>query len=337
MKKLRVGILGGTGIIGQQYVQLLQNHPWFEVSFIAASLQSQNRLYSEFLPLKIHSIEAISEAKKECDFLFSALPNEVALLYEPLFAEADLPLFSHAACHRKDPLIPLLIPEINSPHLKILPIQQQKRGWKKGFIVSKPTCAIQSFMLPLAPLHTLFEIQTLSVTTLQAISGAGATLSSHAIFDNIIPFIQGEEEKIEQEPLKIFGKIEKEECISHPNMTISASCNRVPVLHGHLACVSVSFKEKPDIETILKIWNHSPSLNLPSSPQKLVIYDSQVDRPQVRLDRDSQGGMSATVGRLRPCPLFHYRFHALSHNTIRGGAGGGILTAELLYKEGYLG
>lgn len=307
MRRIGVGILGATGHVGQQYLRLLQNHPWFEVRFLASSKNADD----------------IESAKKSCSFVFSAMSNEGAKLYEERYAAAGLPVVSNASYHRMSPDVPIIIPEVNASHLSMIPLQRSR-----GFIVTKPNCSLQSYMIPLAPLHERFEVEKIIVTTLQAISGAGYPgVASLDIVDNVIPYISGEEEKCEREPLKIWG---------NAGIEISAHCNRVPVLDGHLACVSVKFRKKPSEQEILALWQNFPGLDLPSAPKRPIIYREECDRPQTRLDRDAENGMAVTVGRLRRCPILDYRFVGLSHNTIRGAAGGGILIAELLHKEGYL-
>lgn len=355
MKKIPVGILGATGMVGQQYLKLLASHPWFEVTFLASSEESSGKSYSEavkgrwhqdmmlpkeLLNLTVHKINDIPRACKSCLFVFSALPTQAAQMYEELYAAAGLPVISNASYHRNTPDVPVLIPEINSEHLSIIPLQKAKRGWNKGFIVVKPNCSIQSYMIPLEPLNRLYGVKKILTTTLQAVSGAGYPgVSSLDIHDNVIPYIKGEEKKTEDEPLKIWGSIVDASIKPTRAISISAHCNRVPVIDGHLACVSVEFETKPSIEDILQAWDTFESipqkLQLPSSPTKTILYKKEEDRPQPRLDRLEGKGMAVTVGRLRECPLFHYRFAALSHNTIRGAAGGGILNAELLYKKGY--
>lgn len=323
MKKIPIGILGATGVIGEEYLRLLKNHPWFEMTFLAGSEKRIGATSS--IGLKINDIEDITTAKQKCAFLFSALPNAIAEIVEEKYAKEGLSLLSHASCHRMKDEIPLIIPEINAHHLSLIDMQRKQR---QGFIVAKPNCAIISFLLPLAPLHTRFGIKKISVTTLQAISGAGNSgLSAYDIQDNIIPFISGEEEKSEQEPLKILGD---------SSIIISSQCNRVPTLHGHFACVSCAFSQKPDREEILKIWREFPGLNLPSAPKWPLYYCAEEARPQTRYDVYKENGMSVSIGRLRPCSLFDYRFTALSHNAIRGGAGGGVLIAELLHSKGYI-
>lgn len=347
MKKIAVGILGATGLIGQHYIHLLQEHPWFEVTFLGGSqegpyekrVEGKWHLAAPIPPsLFVHSVEDIEKAKEKCHFVFSALPNEQALIYETAYAAAGLPVISNASFHRNDSDVPLLIPEVNGAHIEILDKQRKNRGWKKGFIVAKPNCSIQSYVLPLAPLHQAFRVRKIFVTTLQAMSGAGHTgLPSHSIQDNIIPFIRGEEEKSESEPLKIWGKVKGEAIIPTNEMTITAHCNRVPVLDGHLACVSVQFETKPSEEDIREAWHHFHApFSSPLSSSSPILYRPEIDRPQTRLDREVGRGMCVSVGRLRPCSLLDYRFVGLSHNAVRGGAGGGILNAEFLYLKGYL-
>ena len=321
MRRIGVGILGATGHVGQQYQRLLKDHPWFEVTFLASSKNAED----------------VATAKKSCSFVFSAMSNEGAKLYEELYASQGLPVVSNASCHRMSSDVPMLIAEVNPSHMALIPFQQKNRNWERGFIVTKPNCSLQSYMIPLAPLHERFGVEKIMVTTLQAVSGAGYPgVSSLDIVDNIIPYIGGEEEKSENEPRKIWGKVTNGAIVINETISISAHCNRVPVLDGHMACVSVKFREKPTREEILELWNHFPGLDLPTAPKTPIIYREECDRPQTRHDRDAQGGMAVTVGRLRECPLFDYRFVALSHNTVRGAAGGGILNAELLYREGYL-
>ena len=353
MKKSRVGILGATGLVGQQYVQQLKNHPFFEISFLAASKDSAGKKYGaaltekgrpldgippHILDLPIHAIDEISQAKDQCDLVFSAVSTEAARTYETLYASAGLPVVSNTSCHRLDPDVPLLIPEINHEHLNVIPHQQKKRGWDKGFIIAKPNCSLQGFLIPLYPLHRVFGIKKLIVVTMQAVSGAGYPgIASLDIIDNIIPYIAGEEEKSEVEPLKILGTIQNEEIVSATAPSISMHCNRVPVLDGHTACVSVEFEKKPSREEILTLWREFRSvpqeLLLPSAPSHPIIYKDEKDRPQPRLDRDAEGGMAITVGRLRECHVFDFRFVCLSHNVLRGAARGGVLNAELLHAS----
>ncbi len=318
VEKIPVGILGGRGVLGEHYRMLLEEHPWFELIYCPTS----------------DNLDKIEEASSTCQLIFSALPNEQAKLYEERYAAAGLGVISSSSYHRKNPDVPVIIPEINQDHLQILEEQQKKRGWTDGFIVCKPNCSIQSYLLPLTPLHKRFQVKKIMVTMMQAISGAGySTLPSYTIQDNIIPYIADEEEKSEEEPLKIWGKIENEQIQPLSNLPISAHCNRVPVLNGHTACVSVEFARKPTEEEILEAWSSFEPLSLPSAPRRPIIYRKEIDRPQSRLDREAEKGMAVTVGRVRPCPVLDYRFVGLSHNAIRGGAGGGILIAEMIYAK----
>lgn len=356
MKKIAIGILGATGIVGQQYIQLLSDHPWFEITFLASSEQSAGKIYRDAVrgrwhspaPLKekigqlmVHSIDAVEKCKNSCLLVFSAVSSTIAKIYEEKYASAGLSVVSNASYHRMTSDVPVLIPEINAEHLKIIPQQRKNRQWNSGLIVVKPNCSIQSYMLPLHALHKQFRVKKILTTTLQAISGAGYPgISSIDIQDNVIPYISDEEEKSEKEPLKIWGQIENDKIVDASDVSLSVNCNRVPVLDGHMACVSVEFEKKPSSDDILQAWhsfeNIPAQLNLPSATSKVIVYKQEQDRPQPRLDRNEGKGMSVTVGRLRECPLLHYRFVALSHNTIRGAAGGGILNAELLYKLNYI-
>lgn len=352
---IEVGVLGATGIVGQQYLKLLQNHPWFKLSFLAASEKSAGKSLKEATDnrLKVSLSEAIenmpvfpagaiAEAKKRCQFLFSALDTASAMQFEEEYAKNDLPIISNASFHRKSSDVPILIPEINSDHLEILLQQRINRGFNKGFIVVKPNCSIQSYLIPLFAIHEHFPIRQCIVTTMQAISGAGwPGVSALDITGNIIPYIEGEEEKSEREPLKILGKVQGNTIVPNQAITFSAHCNRVPVLDGHMACCTLAFEKNiPTIEDVIELWHTFRSvpqqLNLPSAPKKSIIYQPNADRPQTRLDLDAGLGMSVTVGRLRSCPIMHQRFTSLSHNTIRGAAGGAILNAELLKSLGYL-
>lgn len=357
MKKLKVGVLAGTGMVGQKYVSLLENHPWFEVSYFSASERSAGKKYAEavegrwhmdgdipkaVLDLEVQSMENIKGCADSCDFVFSALGSGPAREWEEKYAEAGIPVVSNASAHRHDPDVPMLIPEINPDHTDIIPIQQKNRGWDRGFIVVKPNCSLQSYMTPLYALDADYGVKRVIITTLQAVSGAGHPgVSSWDAIDNVIPFIGGEEEKSEVEPMKILGKIEGNEIVPRTDWGVSAHCNRVPVLDGHLACVSVEFKDKPSKDKIIKIWRafraEPQKLNLPMAPKEPIVYRDEPDRPQPRLDRDADKGMAVVVGRLRECNVFDYRFIGLSHNTVRGAAGGGILNAELLKAKGYLG
>ncbi|MBD3202989.1 aspartate-semialdehyde dehydrogenase [Candidatus Woesearchaeota archaeon] len=355
MKKLRVGILGATGMVGQRYIDLLRDHPWFAVSVVFASERSAGKSYKDAVrgrwytgsdipekasDLIVKKVDEIDYAKENCDFVFSALGSSVAKQVEEKYAK-DLPVVSNASSNRWTKDVPMLIPEINPEHINIISKQQNNHGFRKGFIVVKPNCSLQSYLTPLYALHKNFRIKKVIITTMQAVSGAGHPgVSCFDILDNIVPYISGEEEKTEEEPKKILGKIKGKEIVKDDSFEISAHCNRVPVIDGHMACISVKFEKKPEKEKILEIWRNFRSipqeLSLPFAPKNPIIYRKEHDRPQTRLDRNKDKGMAVVVGRLRDCKVFDYRFTALSHNTIRGAAGGGILNAELLYKRGYL-
>lgn len=357
MGKIKVGILGATGMVGRTYISLLQDHPWFEVGYVAASERSAGKKYAKAVEgrwhlkkpipasvksLFVHNVAAIDEAKKHCSFVFSALDSETAKEFEEKYAAAGLPVISNASAHRRTKDVPMIIPEINPEHADIIKVQQKNRKWKRGFIAVKPNCSLQSYMAPLFALHRNFRVKHVIVTTMQAISGGGHSgFSTIDIEDNVIPFIRGEEEKSEREPLKIFGKISGSEIVYSNEPVISAHCNRVPVMDGHMACISVKFEKKPTEKQIIEAWKNfrgvPQQLHLPSAPKQPIIYEPQEDRPQTRYDRDNGHGMAVTVGRLRECNILDYRFVGLSHNMIRGAAGGSILTAELLKARGLIG
>ncbi|MDD4128193.1 MAG: aspartate-semialdehyde dehydrogenase [Candidatus ainarchaeum sp.] len=359
MNKIKCGILGATGMVGQRYVSLLENHPWFEVTYLAASPRSAGKKYVDAVnekwqmstpipdsvsDLVVGDANIVESAIDKCDFVFSALELEKDLIKKLEFdyAKSDIPVVSNCSAHRWTKDVPMLLPEVNSSHLDVLSEQKKSRGFEKGFVVVKPNCSIQSYICPMFALEKAgYKIDKAIITTLQASSGAGYPgVPSLGLLDNIIPFIGGEEEKSELEPSKILGRVVGGEIVEDNSIKISAHCNRVPVVDGHTACVSLSFKEKPIMEEIIKAWTNFSSvpqeLNLPSAPKKPIIYSTEQDRPQPRKDRDSEGGMAVTIGRLRECKVFDYRFVGLSHNTIRGAAGGGILNAELLKAKNYL-
>ena len=365
MSKIPVGVLGATGMVGQQYIALLSNHPWFEVRYVAASPRSAGKKYKDAAMGRVHfagvaetvgeltvydandTSRAAGAAKAgDCAFVFSALEmgkDEIRSL-EDSYAAADIPVISNASAHRWTADVPVLIAEVNHSHTGIIPFQRKARGWNKGFITVKPNCSIQSYTTPLyALIQAGYEIKRLIVTTLQAVSGAGYPgVPSLDMIDNIVPYIGGEEEKSEQEPLKILGAMEGGVFKNAESPKIAAHCNRVPVTDGHTACVSVEFgAKKPSVEEVKKIWTAFRSLpqelKLPMAPEQPIIIREEADRPQPRKDRDSDKAMAVTVGRIRPCNVFDLRFTGLSHNTVRGAAGGGILNAELLKHEGYLG
>lgn len=360
-EKIPVGILGATGMVGQRYIQLLENHPWFEVVCVSASTRSAGVTYAEAvanrwvmdtpLPpfvagLTVHDAIDVATVSGACRFVFSCLEmdtKEQIQNLEKAYAAAGLPVVSNASAHRWTADVPMLIPEVNPHHLAMIPEQQKHYGWKEGFIVTKPNCSLQSYVTPLyALMQAGYEISDIMVTTLQAVSGAGYPgVASLDIVDNIVPFIGGEEEKTEQEPFKILGGIANGSFVLRSDIRISAHCTRVPVIDGHTACVSVRFSEKkPSTDEIRALWNSfsgkPQEYELPSAPKQAIIYRAEENRPQPRKDRGAEKGMAVTVGRLRSCSVFDYKFIGLSHNTIRGAAGGGILNAELLVAGGYV-
>ncbi len=362
MEKIRCGVLGATGMVGQKYIKLLENHPWFEVTFVAASPRSAGKSYSDAvkgrwqmdtpIPLEVSDLivedaNFVEKAKGKCDFVFSALEldKESTKALEIDYAKSDIPVVSNCSAHRFTEDVPMIVPEINNSHLEMIPVQKKNRGFKKGFIVVKPNCSLQSYLTPLFALEQKgHKISKVILTTMQAVSGAGYPgVASLDMVDNIVPFIGGEEEKSEKEPLKILGSIKDGKFVNTEGIKFSAHCNRVPVVDGHTACVSFEFvdkNKKPSKEEIIKIWRAFSSvpqeLKLPSAPLHPIYYTEEENRPQPRKDRDLDKAMAVTVGRLRECNVFDYRFVALSHNTVRGAAGGGILNAELLKAKGYL-
>lgn len=357
-KKLKAGILGGTGMVGQRFITLLDNHPWFEVVSIAASERSAGRAYMEAvegrwkidLPmpekvkgLTVRNVMDISRIADDADIVFCAVDmkkDEIKELEEK-YAKAEIPVISNNSAHRWTDDVPMIIPEVNPEHTAIIEKQRKRLGTKKGFIAVKSNCSLQSYV---PAIHALmgYSPQKVLACTYQAISGAGKVFSEWPeITDNVIPYIGGEEEKSENEPLKIWGRIEGNKIVKAVAPAISAQCYRVPVSDGHMAAVFVSFKNKPSKDEILRMWNEfkgkPQELELPSAPGQFLRYFEQADRPQTKLERNIENGMAIAVGRLREDSLFDYKFVCLSHNTIRGAAGGGVLMAELLKVEGYLG
>lgn len=349
-KKYRVGILGATGVVGQRFIQLLQSHPQFEITALAASDRSQGKSFAEAcawrlpgeMPDAVRQIVVQAPAPPlDCDFVFSSLPTDVAKQAEEDFARADYPVISNSSPHRMGADVPLLIPEVNPEHLDLIDAQRTNRGYGKGFIVTNPNCSAIAVVLALAPLHAKFGVTSCVATTMQALSGAGYPgVASLDATDNVIPFIGGEEEKVEAETRKILGTVSQGEILD-ANMKVSAQCNRVNVTDGHMASLRVSFAKKAsrdEVRKALASFTALPQqLKLHSAPKKPVIVRDEIDRPQPRLDRDAGNGMSVTVGRIMPDSVFEYRFVALGHNTIRGAAGAAILNAELLVAKGYLG
>jgi aspartate-semialdehyde dehydrogenase len=342
VKKYRVGILGATGTVGQRFIQLLQNHPQFEVTALAASDRSAGKPYSEACAWKLagsipESVRDIVvqpiEPPLNCDIIFSSLPSSVARETEQAFARAGYPVISNSSSYRMDEDVPLLIAEINPDHVGLIEKQRENRGFTKGFIVTNPNCAVISFAPPLAALHRKFGVESVIVTTLQAISGAGYPgVPSFDITDNVYPYIAGEEPKVEIEAQKILGTYENG-AIVKADFTVSAQCFRVNVIDGHTASVRVNLKQTTTLEEVVDAMKTFSSLDLHSSPAKFIDVTDEPTRPQPRLDRDNGDGMTITVGRVFPDNVFDYRFVALSHNTVRGAAGSAILNAELLIDK----
>jgi aspartate-semialdehyde dehydrogenase len=355
--KLKAAVVGGTGMVGQRFITLLENHPWFEVTAVAASAGSAGKTYEEAVsgrwklplalpesmkPIMVQDASHIEDIASEADLIFCAVDmkkDEVAAL-EEAYARVGTPVISNNSAHRWTPDVPMLIPEVNPGHIEVIPSQRKRLGTKTGFIAVKPNCSIQSYV---PALHAVMEYKPLKIVacTYQAISGAGKTFQDWPeMADNIIPYIGGEEEKSEQEPLRIWGAISNGAIVKATSPHITTQCIRVPVTDGHLAAVFVTFEKKPSKGEILERWRsfrgRPQELNLPSAPNQFIQYFEEADRPQTKLDRDIENGMGIAAGRLREDVLFDYKFVSLSHNTIRGAAGGGVLIAELLKAEGYI-
>lgn len=357
MKRWNVGIVGATGMVGQRFVTLLADHPWFELTTLAASSRSAGKTYTEAvgarwamttpIPEKIASMVVLdaSEIDSVCenvDFVFCAvdMKKEEIRALEEAYARHEVPVVSNNSAHRHTPDVPMLMPELNDEHMLVIEAQRKRLGTKKGFIAVKPNCSIQSYVPALHPLMK-FGIEKIAVSTYQAISGAGKTFETMPeIVDNVIPFIGGEEEKSEQEPLKIWGTLQNGQIVPAVSPVISAHCVRVPVSDGHLATVNVKFTRKPTREEMLEAWASyeglPQKLNLPHAPKPFMKYMEEDNRPQTGLDRNFEGGMGITIGRLREDNLFDYKFVCLSHNTLRGAAGGAVLTAEMLAAKGWM-
>lgn len=357
MKHYRVGIIGATGMVGQRFATLLENHPWFEVKALAASPRSAGKTYEEAagkrwamqipMPEKmknmivLNAVDDIEKIGELVDFVFCAVDmkkDEIKALEEK-YAKAEIPVVSNNSAHRGTPDVPMVVPEINDDHIKIIEAQRKRLGTKKGFIAVKSNCSIQSYVPALHPLRE-YGITKVLACTYQAISGAGKTFESWPeMVDNLIPFIGGEEEKSEQEPLKVWGHIEGDKIINASEPSITTQCLRVPVSDGHTAAVFVSFDKKPSKDDILKKWKDfkgaPQALELPSAPKQFIHYFEEDNRPQAKLDRNLEGGMAVSTGRLREDTQYDYKFVCLSHNTLRGAAGGGVLLAELLAAKGY--
>lgn len=356
-EKLQVGILGGTGMVGQRFISLLENHPWFEVKVIAASPRSAGKTYEEavgdrwkmstpmpeavknIVVLDVNEVEKISSM---VDFCFSAvdMTKEEIKRIEEDYAKAECPVVSNNSAHRWTPDVPMVVPEINAEHMNVIEFQKKRLGTKRGFIAVKPNCSIQSYA-PVLTAWKEFEPYEVVVTTYQAISGAGKTFKDWPEMEgNIIPFIGGEEEKSEKEPLRIWGKIEDGVIVPADDVKITSQCIRVPVLNGHTAACFVKFKKNPTKEQLiekLESFRGAPQeLNLPSAPKQFIRYMQEDNRPQITLDVDYENGMGISVGRIREDSIYDWKFVGLSHNTVRGAAGGAVLCAELLKAQGYI-
>lgn len=356
-EKLRVGILGATGMVGQRFIALLENHPWFEVTTVAASPSSAGKTYAEAVEgrwkmdtpipeavksLVMKNVNEVEEVAADVDFVFSAVnmsKDEIKAI-EEAYAKAECPVVSNNSAHRWTPDVPMVVPEVNPDHIKVIEDQKKRLGTKRGFIAVKPNCSIQSYS-PAITAWLEFEPYEAVVSTYQAISGAGKTFKDWPEMEgNIIPFISGEEEKSELEPLRIWGKVEDGKIVPADFIKITAQCIRVPILYGHTATCFINFKKKPTKEQLiqkLREFKGAPQeLDLPSAPKHFIQYLEDDNRPQVQLDVNYENGMGVSIGRLREDSLFDYKFVGLSHNTIRGAAGGGVLCAELLTAKGYI-
>ena len=358
MYNFNVGIVGATGMVGQRFATLLENHPWFHVTALAASPRSAGKTYREAVGSRwamktpmpesmadmiIIDASHIDEMKDKVDFIFCAvdMPKAEIRALEEAYAKAEIPVISNNSAHRHTPDVPMIVPEINADHAEIIHAQRKRLGTQKGFVAVKSNCSLQSYVPPLHPLKEIYGLKAVLACTYQAISGAGKTFETFPdIVDNVIPYIGGEEEKSEVEPLKLWGHIEGDQIVDATTPAITAQCLRVPVSDGHTAAVFASFEKKPEIEDIKKIWAEfrgpAQELNLPSAPKQFLHYFEEDNRPQARLDRDIEGGMAVSVGRLRPDTQYDIKFVCLSHNTLRGAAGGAVLLAELLAAKGFL-
>ncbi|MCD7947430.1 MAG: aspartate-semialdehyde dehydrogenase [Oscillospiraceae bacterium] len=358
MKKYQVGVIGGTGMVGQRFVKLLENHPWFDLTVIAASARSAGKTYEEAVgkrwamptpmpenakKMVVMSAEGdVAQIASMVDFVFSAvdMKKEEIQALEEEYAKHECPVVSNNSAHRMTPDVPMVIPEINPEHLAVIADQKKRLGSKRGFIAVKSNCSLQSYVPALHPLRA-YGVRDVLVCTYQAISGSGKTFETWPeMVDNVIPYIGGEEEKSEQEPLKIWGKVENGIIVNADHPSITAQCIRVAVADGHMAAVFVRFDKKPELDEMKRIWasfqGRAQELQLPSAPKQFLHYFEASDRPQTRLDRDLEGGMAVSIGRLRPDTQYDYKFVCLSHNTLRGAAGGAVLLAELLCAEGYM-
>lgn len=357
MKQYNVGIIGATGMVGQRFATLLENHPWFNVKALAASPRSAGKTYEEVAGNRWKMAVPMPESMKDMvlldatadiekiasmvDFCFCAVDmkkDEIKAL-EEAYAKAECPIVSNNSAHRFTPDVPMVVPEINPDHIEIIKAQRERLGTKRGFIAVKSNCSIQSYVPALHPLRK-FGLKSVLACTYQAISGAGKNFETWPeMVDNLIPYIGGEEEKSEQEPLKVWGEIKGNEIVKTSTPSITTQCLRVPVSDGHTAAVFVSFENKPSKEEILQLWADfkgvPQELELPSAPKQFIHYFEDDNRPQAKLDRNLENGMAVSTGRLREDTQYDYKFVCLSHNTLRGAAGGGVLLAELLAAKGY--
>ncbi|MDE6312018.1 MAG: aspartate-semialdehyde dehydrogenase [Lachnospiraceae bacterium] len=356
-QKLKVGILGATGMVGQRFIALLENHPWFEVTTVAASPRSAGKTYEDAVgdrwkmttsmpeavkKLVVMNVNEVEKVASQVDFVFSAvdMSKEEIKAIEEAYAKTETPVVSNNSAHRWTPDVPMVVPEINPEHFAVIESQRKRLGTTRGFVAVKPNCSIQSYA-PILTAWKEFGVKEVVVTTYQAISGAGKTFKDWPEMEgNIIPFIGGEEEKSEQEPLRLWGKIENGEIVKAEGPIITSQCIRVPVLNGHTAAVFVKFEKKPAKEDLIKAmveFSGLPQeLELPSAPKQFIQYLEEDNRPQVTLDVDYENGMGVSVGRLREDSVYDYKFVGLSHNTVRGAAGGAVLCAELLKAQGYI-
>lgn len=356
-QKLRVGILGATGMVGQRFIALLENHPWYEVTVVAASARSAGKTYEESVGdrwkmttpmpeavknLVVMNVNEVEKVAKEVDFVFSAvdMSKEEIREIEDAYAKTETPVVSNNSAHRWTKDVPMVIPEINPEHFEVIEAQKKRLGTTRGFVAVKPNCSIQSYA-PVLTAWKEFEPTEVVATTYQAISGAGKTFKDWPeMVENIIPYIGGEEEKSEQEPLRIWGRVENGEIVKAESPIITTQCIRVPVLNGHTAAVFVKFAKKPTkeqlIEKLVNFKGLPQELELPSAPKQFIQYLEEDNRPQVTLDVDFENGMGISVGRLREDTVYDYKFVGLSHNTVRGAAGGAVLCAETLTAKGYI-
>ena len=357
MKQCQVGVVGATGMVGQRFVSLLAQHPWFNLAVLAASPRSAGKTYEEAvgdrwampdpMPANVRNMVVldashVEEVASQVDFVFCAvdMKKEEIRALEESYAKAECPVVSNNSAHRFTPDVPMVVPEINPEHLEVIPAQRARLGTKKGFVAVKSNCSLQSYVPALHPLKDEFGLTKALVCTYQAISGAGKTFATWPeMVDNCIPYIGGEEEKSEQEPLKLWGKVEAGVIVPAAAPSITAQCLRIPVSDGHMAAVFMSFEKTPSKEEILARWadyeGEAQRLKLPSAPKHFLHYFEENDRPQTKLDRNLENGMAVSIGRLRPDTQYDYKFVCLSHNTLRGAAGGAVLLAELLAAKGY--